>query len=292
MLCKSGCAAGGFCTIITVHGYRGNRMSFSLKALVPQLFLAVLGLLLFVRSSHAFDAAMSSNDTHCYSRASCNKLGRDAYQRGDYLRAAEFFANQVDMTEELRQQCSGSSASVRTGDLRSLCKGDFPPPEPYNNAALAWLKAGEPLKAKMWLTIAPGSSITNYNKRLVDQALRNFRWPSSPEGDYWSYAGYGVWNEVTVAKDGLGYAITFDGIWFPSNYSSDGVPNVGHFDGLANITSDSTLVRDGDGCTIEAHFKADQVELKELGGCMFGENVQATGVYMRVSTHPSAEDAQ
>lgn len=50
----------------------------------------------------------------------------------------------------------------------------------YNNAALAWLRAGEPLKAKAWLGVTSAALSTTHNKGLVDATLASFRASASP----------------------------------------------------------------------------------------------------------------
>jgi hypothetical protein len=208
-------------------------------------------------------------------------LGGQAFKRGAYKIAARYYAQQVGFATQENQDCEqGRGANEKVDACKALA------PQPFNNVALATLRAGEPLKAKAWLSWAPNARITDHNKILVDHALASFHWPDSPEGEYWMYAGYGLWSTISVRRNGDRFDISFEGYHFPSAGLNSG-PDSGSLDEIVPIV-DGVAVLHGDEdspqCTITSRFKSDQVDLDEQGNCAFGANVSASGTYVRVST--------
>jgi hypothetical protein len=215
----------------------------------------------------------------CNSPAQCNTLGTAAYKKGDYRHAADLFNQQVALSEDRAHHCE------LDGTQGKNCAA---PVEPYNNVALAWLRAGEPMKARAWLELAPAAPATEHNKVLVGRALSDWHWPAGPEGEYWSYAGYGTWNEIDVAKSGEQWRISFAGYWFPPA-GLDAGPNMGDFDAVLPIKDGVAVYHpeDGQGCVITMKFSADRVKVDQDGpdaSCGFGMNVDAGGEFARVST--------
>src|SRR5476649_1208573 len=74
----------------------------------------------------------------------------------------------------------------------------------YNNIALALMRGGEPLKARAWLALAPDDGNSQANLALLQPALASLHsaLAASPSGEYWRYAGLGVWSSVSVQPEG------------------------------------------------------------------------------------------
>lgn len=217
----------------------------------------------------------------CADAADCSRQGEAAYKRRDFTLAVALYRKQVMHVEEDNISCDAASANAS----EKTCDSDKA--TAYNNLAMANLHNGEPVKAQLWLSVAPSSASTEFNKRLVAKALAAHHWTSSPEGQYWSNAGFGLWSEVRVIKTGDKYDIYFDGFWVPLN----GLASGPHSGGLEDVVA----IRDGVAvlhsqelpeCSVTARFKIDQVELSENDGCQgaFGVNVHANGTFVRVSS--------
>ncbi|MDR3419052.1 MAG: tetratricopeptide repeat protein [Nevskia sp.] len=215
-----------------------------------------------------------AGELSCDSVAQCGSLGAAAYKKGDYVTAQAYFEQQVVQYEQ-----NGRASCKRTDCPESAV--------PYNNLALATLKAGLPLKARAWLEVAPEAAATRHNKDLVERALKDWKWPDTPAGEYWQYAGYGTWSTVTVTRDGEKWSIHYDGYRFPPTGLEAG-PNIGEFDTDMPLAERKATYSDGNGqgCKVSIVFSSDHVTLDEddsKGDCGFGYNVRASGDFVRVS---------
>ncbi len=119
----------------------------------------------------------------CQKVASYAELGKKAYQRQDYAKAADIFRDQAAWSEF----CGLSEQAVATA---------------YNNVALSLMHAGELLKAQAYLALAPHDDKSQHNLSLLRQRLAQRPQPQGPGGVYWQYAGRGVWSEVVVKPQG------------------------------------------------------------------------------------------
>lgn len=220
-------------------------------------------------------------EAKCQNVADCGRQGEAAYKRQDYQAAISFYQMQMQDAEEDKMSCELASpkGSEKACDSITITA--------YNNLALANLHANEPVKAQMWLSIAPVSSSTRFNKRLVASAIATHRWPASPEGQYWSSVGFGLWNEVTVTKSGDLYDISFEGFWMPSRGWLSGA-NSGNLSDVVAIRERIAVLHSHDEpkCAVTAQFESDHVELSDTDECrrFFGANVQASGTFIRVSS--------
>ncbi|CAI2472029.1 Uncharacterised protein [Serratia liquefaciens] len=108
--------------------------------------------LLLAYGALASDQAMAQIDepdidADCHKVASYAELGKNAYQRGDYPRAADIFRDQAAWSEF----CGLDRQATATA---------------YNNVALALMHAGELLKARAYLALAPQDSKSQHNLKI------------------------------------------------------------------------------------------------------------------------------
>ncbi|HEI8868440.1 tetratricopeptide repeat protein [Serratia sp. AKBS12] len=206
-------------------------------------------------------------------QADCQKvpgyaeLGTAAYQRGDYVKAAEIFRDQAAWSEF----CGKSERATATA---------------YNNVALAWIHAGQLLKARAYLALAPHDSKSQHNLALLQARLAQQPAPDGPAGVYWQYAGRGVWSEVSVAPQGRRWHVSYAGYYMPGMGLYYG-PNMGEFSDLLTIVDNRAVYHQsveeaGMACDVTLQFSADAVDLHTQGDCGFGHNVQAQGRFVRV----------
>lgn len=238
--------------------------------------LGVATALFLVRSGDVL-----ADNGQCEGTADCGRQGDGAYKRHDYQSAIAFYQQQMQHSEEDLENClsTSSGASEKACDSITTIA--------YNNLALANLHAGQAAKAQMWLSVAPPGARTEFNKRLVAASLATRHWPSSFEGEYWSYAGSGLWSTVKVVKkEGL-YDISFEGFWVTA-LGALGAPHTGSLQDVVPIRRGVAILRSKEEpqCTVTARFKANLVELSGTEDCnlIFGGNVHAEGVFPRVSS--------
>jgi hypothetical protein len=243
-----------------------------MKYLPRVLFLIPLSL--------AFAGGVDAYEANCRGAGDCARKGDAAYRKHEYKAAIAFYKMQMQDVEEDKADCEQASS----GDAKKACGSTI---VAYNNLALASLRAGEPAKAQMWLAVAPDGAITRSNRRVVAKALASLRWPSSPEGEYWRNAGYGLWSEVTVKKtENDSYQVAFEGHWMPEGGWNVGAHS-GHLSATVPIRNGVAVLRGEDDprCVVTARFSADHLELLESDDCngIFGVNVAANGTFTRVS---------
>jgi len=222
--------------------------------------------------------AMAADAPSCDSARQCDAMGGKAYRAKDYVRAAALYEQQVGWTEQASLDCQGAQEDHPGSKCPDISA------DPYNNAALAWLRAGQPLKAKAWLALAPASPSTIHNKGLVDAALASFKAPASPVGEYWQYARFGSWNTVTVTANGKQFDVQFSGMHFSANGMKYG-PNTGDlFDTVAIAKGHGVMHggKDLPGCKVDMKFTELGLELDSDGDCGFGASVWAGGHFDRV----------
>lgn len=206
-------------------------------------------------------------DADCHKVASYAELGKSAYQRGDYPRAADIFRDQAAWSEfcGLERQATATA---------------------YNNVALALMRAGELLKARAYLELAPQDSKSQHNLKLLQQRLAKQPPLSGPAGVYWQYAGRGVWSEVEVKPQNGRWLIQYSGYYMPQMGLYYG-PNMGEFAAALPIEHGKALYRqrepeDAMACDVTMQFTADALEMHTQDDCGFGFNVRAEGRFVRV----------
>jgi len=225
-------------------------------------------------------AAMAADAPSCDSARQCDAMGGKAYRAKDYARAAALYEQQVGWVEQASVDCQ-----VRQEDHPGRTCPDVGA-DAYNNAALAWLRAGQPLKARAWLARAPASPSTTHNKGLVDAALASFKAPASPVGEYWQYAGFGSWSTVSVTPNGRQFDVQFSGLHFSANGMKYG-PNMGDLSDTVTITGGHGVMhgdKDSPSCKVDMKFTGLGLDLASDGECGFGAGVGAGGQFDRVST--------
>lgn len=224
-------------------------------------------------------AAVAAEAPNCTSAKTCDAMGGKAYRAKDFAAAAALYEQQAGWVDQDSRDCEAAhdnSQHKACPDLRS---------DAFNNAALAWLRAGEPLKARAWLAMAPASPSTTHNKGLVAAALASSAKPTSPAGEYWEYAGFGTWNTITVSANGKQFDVQFSGMHYGGNGMKYG-PNTGDLADTVTV-KDHHAVMHGDGdsptCKVDLKFTADGVDADQDGDCGFGAGVGAIGHFDRVT---------
>ncbi|MCH4195804.1 MAG: tetratricopeptide repeat protein [Serratia liquefaciens] len=228
--------------------------------------------LLLAYGALACDQAMAQIDepdidADCHKVASYAELGKNAYQRGDYPRAADIFRDQAAWSEF----CGLDSQATATA---------------YNNVALALIHAGKLLKARAYLELAPQDSKSQHNLKLLQERLAK-RTPSiGPGGVYWQYAGRGVWSEVEVKPQDGRWLIVYSGYYMPQMGLYYG-PNMGEFTQTLPIEHGKAVYRQREpedvmACDVAMQFGSDGLDMHTEGDCGFGFNVRAEGHFIRV----------
>ncbi|MBB1582464.1 tetratricopeptide repeat protein [Serratia sp. OS31] len=228
--------------------------------------------LLLAYGALASDRAMAQIDepdidADCHKVASYAELGKNAYQRGDYLRAADIFRDQAAWSEF----CGLDRQATATA---------------YNNVALALMHAGELLKARAYLALAPQDSKSQHNLKLLQERLAKRAPLTGPGGVYWQYAGRGVWNEVEVKPQDERWLISYSGYYMPQMGLYYG-PNMGEFAQTLPIEQGKAVYRqrepeDAMACDVAMQFTRDGLDMHTQGDCGFGFNVRAEGHFVRV----------
>ncbi|CAI0955649.1 tetratricopeptide repeat protein [Serratia liquefaciens] len=228
--------------------------------------------LLLAYGALACDQAMAQIDepdidADCHKVASYAELGKNAYQRGDYPRAADIFRDQAAWSEF----CGLDSQATATA---------------YNNVALALIHAGELLKARAYLELAPQDSKSQHNLKLLQERLAKRTPPIGPGGVYWQYAGRGVWSEVEVKPQDGRWLIVYSGYYMPQMGLYYG-PNMGEFTQTLPIEHGKAVYRQREpedvmACDVAMQFGSDGLDMHTEGDCGFGFNVRAEGHFVRV----------
>lgn len=228
--------------------------------------------LLLAYGALACDQAMAQIDepdidADCHKVASYAELGKNAYQRGDYPRAADIFRDQAAWSEF----CGLDSQATATA---------------YNNVALALIHAGELLKARAYLALAPQDSKSQHNLKLLQERLAKRTPPIGPGGVYWQYAGRGVWSEVEVKPQDGRWLIVYSGYYMPQMGLYYG-PNMGEFTQTLPIEHGKAVYRQREpedvmACDVAMQFGSDGLDMHTEGDCGFGFNVRAEGHFIRV----------
>ncbi|MFM1685585.1 tetratricopeptide repeat protein [Aeromonas salmonicida] len=253
-----------------------NRINFKLILMV---------LTVYVSAPFFADAAESGDDVEkemCAKLPAIIKKGNESYRSGEYAKARGYFTEQVSLSE-------GCGYAYGKPDKASTITA-------YNNVALSYIKEGDKLKALAWLSLAPNDKKSKFNYGL----LKNM--PSSVGedmvGTYWGYAGLGGWNVASVEKQGDGYLVSLNLLYFGLRGMAYG-PNIGDISQVVTITDGKgfiTLTGEEGNCEISIKFSdKDNGILKvdtnpDKNECGFGHNVYAYGDFIRVSDKPTPFD--
>jgi len=140
----------------------------------------------------------------CDSTARCNRMGAESYQKGDYAAALQHFQRQIDYAETAMERAEADADSAALQAARDMA---------LNNAALALMKAGDCLKSRAYLDLARAEArATAANRRQLDARCAEAFSASATTGEYWQYAGHGLWNRIEVRPTG-DETLTFDAWW-------------------------------------------------------------------------------
>lgn len=121
--------------------------------------------------------------------------GDKFYKQHNYGKAREQYEMQVAWSET----CELDQAKIATA---------------YNNVALTYIHEKDYLKARAWLSISPRDKKSIYNLSLIkDKLPLDNTSPILLEGEYWSYVGKAMWNNIDIKKDNTNYKIVFDGLY-------------------------------------------------------------------------------
>ena len=239
--------------------------------LIKRLSLSsLLGFLLFASNAMAdFDEILAKE---CPKIQSYNSKGSELYKQKDYVKAREQFNLQVGWAES----CDVESNLIATA---------------YNNVAITYLREKQYLKAKAWLSLAAEDKKSLYNtsrnKSAIDAAQQIAN--QSITGEYWRYAGVGIWNTIIVDKLDGKYKINFWGYRVNQRTLYYG-PNMGEFEVILPVDNnraiyDQRLFKESDDeCVFDFEFSPGQITLlqKGNGNCGFGMGVYAGGSYIKV----------
>lgn len=195
--------------------------------------------------------------------------GDKAYKAKQYEKARDSYTEQVGWSET----CELPDSLIATA---------------YNNVALTWMRQGDYLKARAWLLIDEQDAKSQFNLALIKDKIAALPQSASPVGEYWEYAGKGMWNSYVVSAAGKEYKVNFDGVWAGLAAMYYG-PNLGSLEGKTAIVNGQGVLqqRDGDNdewgnCDVTLNFTPRGLTTHVTGDCGFGHNVSAAGDYIRV----------
>jgi tetratricopeptide (TPR) repeat protein len=224
--------------------------------------------------------AMAPADFDCRSTKACNEIGTAAYKKAQYPQAIAMFEKQIDYAE------------VTDGEQDDRLA--------YNNAALAWWKSGHCLAALQYVRLAKGDNppdtATLVNETNIKGACKGELMRDEIAGEYWQYAGAGLWNTLVlkpVAKGKYQLKLLAQAASIQPLSDNDGALNVGSltatgtfkgktFQGVYAPYDDAS-----EQCTFSAKRGADfslDVLADEREECAFGGlNIGAGGLYFAVN---------
>ncbi|MFQ2426742.1 tetratricopeptide repeat protein [Aeromonas caviae] len=232
--------------------------------------------------SYAAESGSEIEKEMCAKLPEVIKKGNQSYKAGEYAKARDYFTEQVSLSE-------GCGYVYGKPDQTATITA-------YNNVALSYIKEGDKLKALAWLSLAPNDKKSKFNYGL----LKSMPAPVGPDmvGTYWQYAGFGSWNVASVEKQGNGYLISLNLLYFGLMGLAYG-PNIGHISQVVTMKDDKGLIKltgEEGNCEISIKFiDKDNGMLKldtnpERKECGFGHNVYAYGDFIRVSGKPTPFD--
>lgn len=221
-------------------------------------------------------AAAHADITEAKIAADCQKItdyasqGEREYQAKNYNNALKAFEEQVSWSE----QCDLPESALATA---------------YNNVAMTLIHMGAYHRAQAWLTLAPQDTKSRYNLEQIKDKLAASPFPDTPQGEWWQYAGRGIWERIRVTSADEGHiGVDFEGYTFGLMGVYSG-PNMGQFSvknvPLQENNATVSLREDDDvDCDIHLHFAPQQltVTTDRPEQCGFGHNVSADGTWIRV----------
>jgi len=208
----------------------------------------------------------------CSSAASCNRLGTQAFKKGDITTAIKLFKLQVGYAEDAQDEKESGLA--------------------YNNLAVAYMHQRDYLRASAWVHLAlradPKSEASRHNLVEIQKGLAQRRWPKGIGGTYVQYAGRTQWNSLCVSKNGdKGLHFRLLAYRMGVAWRRYGPAAYGDVKGEATLMTEDKARYSGAAdfptCRIEMKFTSDGVTLEQQGDCGFGQGVRAAGDYERIN---------
>ncbi|MGL6387850.1 tetratricopeptide repeat protein [Aeromonas caviae] len=176
--------------------------------------------------SYAAESGSEIEKEMCAKLPEVIKKGNESYKAGEYAKARDYFTEQVSLSE-------GCGYVYGKPDQTATITA-------YNNVALSYIKEGDKLKALAWLSLAPNDKKSKFNYGL----LKSMPAPVGPDmvGTYWQYAGFGSWNVASVEKQGNGYLISLNLLYFGLMGLAYG-PNIGDISQVVTMKDDKGLIK-------------------------------------------------
>lgn len=239
--------------------------------------LSVLALMALPFAAQA-DITEAQIAADCAKISDYAKKGEQFYQAKNYPKAREAFEEQAAWLE----QCEWPKDKPNDALIATA----------YNNVALTWIRQGEYRKAQAWLQIMPEDKKSVYNLSRIQDKLQALPKPTSAAGEYWQYAGRGIWEvlELKAEEKAGNYLADWTGYYFGIMGLYYG-PNLGDFGAKVAINAGKgTILLREEGlyeCRIALTLAPDQQSLTlntdDPTNCGFGHNVSADGKYLRVN---------
>lgn len=237
-------------------------------------------------------AAGETPESTCDSVAACNQLGTAAYKSRRYEDAKLAFGRQIDYADTAIGDLSMADQEPGSKELNARQLA-------LNNAVLAHLKAGECLKARVFLRLADAThSATKANAAQLDKACGAQLKADSRTGDYWQYVGHGAFNQVTL-NQGPGGDLVLDAFWMRISRGPLDTYGPAAFGSLAEVAMEVSSdgadgLYNGNGedelCELKLKFLGQAIEIQpqENDSCNIGgAGAYLGGRYELVSTQPS-----
>lgn len=215
-------------------------------------------------------------DADCAKIPTYAKQGEQFYKAKNYPKAREAFEQQAAWQEQCDANVQDSHDALQA--------------TAYNNVALTYIREGEYRKAQAWLSILPDDKKSKYNLSRIQDKLDALPKPTSPAGEYWQYAGRGIFETLILKpQDNETYQADWEGAYFGLMGLYSG-PNIGGFSEKVTLKAGkgAIVIKDfGMQCTISMVLSADghtlNAKTDNAENCGFGHNVSADGTYLRVN---------
>ncbi|MGY3945229.1 tetratricopeptide repeat protein [Aeromonas tecta] len=242
-----------------------------------------MGIAVYVGANCLPNAAVADTDIEqdmCAKLPEVIKNGNKLYQIKEYDKARKYFIEQVSLSE-------GCNHAFEKPDKAAIVTA-------YNNVALSYIKEGDSLKARAWLSLAPNDKKSKFNYGLLENIpVTN---GGNIVGTYWQYAGLGGWNVASVEKQGNNYDVSLSLLYFGLRGMAYG-PNIGDISQVVAVKNDVGIIKlksEEGNCEISMRFSdanSGTLSIKtspEMKECGFGHNVYAYGDFVRVSYKPTS----
>lgn len=213
----------------------------------------------------------------CKNTISCNKLGTQAFRKGDTASAIHLFKQEVGYAEDAKNMSESSVA--------------------YNNLAATYMRLQKYFYALAWASLAlranPGNTAAKHNITEIKIHTMKYHWPTLIGGSYVQYAGRTYWSSLHISKK-AGKIIDFSLIIYRWGTASRkyGPSSLGYLKGKAALigSDEARYVGSDDfpNCQVDMKFDSASVNLTQQGNCGFGFEVRAIGRYGRINAKDDA----